>query len=196
MPDDGFPISDARASPKAVPRANSIHNSAIVHFNDGYAAIFRIDEIVGGLADAVLADHRHLQALRIADVVETETAFYAQAVFVRGSIAAADRDEGALKKEWGKQAAESHQGARAVLRIQISRGNPKQYAAGEKDHGVVDIMVAVELPRLRGAENARQARGWAQLIRINILFASTNRARSSAMRWSGLSAASPRSCMR
>jgi hypothetical protein len=32
-------------------------------------------------------------------------------------------------------------------------------------------MVAVELPRLRGAENARQARGWAQLIRINILFA-------------------------
>ncbi len=30
---------------KAVPRANSIHNSAIVPFGDGYAGIFRVDEI-------------------------------------------------------------------------------------------------------------------------------------------------------
>ena len=37
----GNPIVTA----KAVPRANSIHNSAIVHYGDGYAAIFRIDEI-------------------------------------------------------------------------------------------------------------------------------------------------------
>ena len=37
----GNPIVTA----KAVPRANSIHNSAIAKFNDGYAAIFRIDEI-------------------------------------------------------------------------------------------------------------------------------------------------------
>jgi beta-1,4-mannooligosaccharide/beta-1,4-mannosyl-N-acetylglucosamine phosphorylase len=37
----GNPIVTA----KAVPRANSIHNSAIVKFGDGYAAIFRIDEV-------------------------------------------------------------------------------------------------------------------------------------------------------
>jgi beta-1,4-mannooligosaccharide/beta-1,4-mannosyl-N-acetylglucosamine phosphorylase len=37
----GNPIVTA----KAVPRANSIHNSAIVHFGDGYAGIFRVDEI-------------------------------------------------------------------------------------------------------------------------------------------------------
>ncbi|MFH1847167.1 MAG: glycoside hydrolase family 130 protein [Candidatus Omnitrophota bacterium] len=30
---------------QAVPRANSIHNSAIVPFEDGYAGIFRVDEI-------------------------------------------------------------------------------------------------------------------------------------------------------
>ena len=29
---------------EAVPRANSIHNSAIVRFGEGYAGIFRIDE--------------------------------------------------------------------------------------------------------------------------------------------------------
>ena len=37
----GNPIVTA----KAVPRANSIHNSAIVKFGDGYAGIFRVDEI-------------------------------------------------------------------------------------------------------------------------------------------------------
>ena len=31
-------------TPKAVPRANSIHNSAIVRFGAGYAGIFRVDE--------------------------------------------------------------------------------------------------------------------------------------------------------
>src|SRR5476651_2312559 len=36
----GNPIVTA----KAVPRANSIHNSAIVRFGDGYAAVFRVDE--------------------------------------------------------------------------------------------------------------------------------------------------------
>lgn len=38
---EGNPIITARA----VPRANSIHNSAIVPFNGGYAGIFRVDEI-------------------------------------------------------------------------------------------------------------------------------------------------------
>ncbi len=38
---EGNPIITA----KAVPRANSIHNSAIVPFGDGYAGIFRVDEI-------------------------------------------------------------------------------------------------------------------------------------------------------
>ncbi len=37
----GNPIITA----SAVPRANSIHNSAIVPFGDGYAGIFRVDEI-------------------------------------------------------------------------------------------------------------------------------------------------------
>ncbi|MFH1879144.1 MAG: glycoside hydrolase family 130 protein [Candidatus Omnitrophota bacterium] len=37
----GNPIITA----KAVPRANSIHNSAVVKFGDGYAGIFRVDEI-------------------------------------------------------------------------------------------------------------------------------------------------------
>ena len=37
----GNPIITANA----VPRANSIHNSAIVPFKDGYAGIFRVDEI-------------------------------------------------------------------------------------------------------------------------------------------------------
>src|SRR5512135_553583 len=37
----GNPIITARA----VPRANSIHNSAVVKFGDGYAGIFRVDEI-------------------------------------------------------------------------------------------------------------------------------------------------------
>lgn len=37
----GNPIVTA----KAVPRANSIHNSAIVKFGDGYAGVFRVDEI-------------------------------------------------------------------------------------------------------------------------------------------------------
>ncbi|CAG1015507.1 MAG: glycoside hydrolase family 130 protein [Anaerolinea sp.] len=38
---EGNPIVTA----KAVPRANSIHNSAIVKFGDGYAGIFRVDEV-------------------------------------------------------------------------------------------------------------------------------------------------------
>ncbi|MBF0217115.1 MAG: glycoside hydrolase family 130 protein [Candidatus Omnitrophica bacterium] len=37
----GNPIITAAA----VPRANSIHNSAVVEFGDGYAGIFRVDEI-------------------------------------------------------------------------------------------------------------------------------------------------------
>ena len=37
----GNPIVTAAA----VPRANSIHNSAIVRFGEGYAGIFRVDEI-------------------------------------------------------------------------------------------------------------------------------------------------------
>ncbi len=31
-------------TPRAVPRANSIHNSAIVRYGDGYAGVFRVDE--------------------------------------------------------------------------------------------------------------------------------------------------------
>lgn len=52
----GNPIVTA----KAVPRANSIHNSAVVKFGDGYAGIFRVDEInmnfvlhVGRSADGI-----------------------------------------------------------------------------------------------------------------------------------------------
>src|SRR5512145_899492 len=32
-------------TPRAVPRANSIHNSALVKYKDAYAGIFRVDEI-------------------------------------------------------------------------------------------------------------------------------------------------------
>lgn len=50
-------------TPACVPRANSIHNSAIVKYGDGYAGIFRVDEIdfnftmhVGFSADGIAWD--------------------------------------------------------------------------------------------------------------------------------------------
>src|SRR5581483_9746416 len=52
-----------------------------------------VDEIVGALADAVLADHRHLQALRIVHVVEAEAAFDAEPVLIGGTFLAGHRDE-------------------------------------------------------------------------------------------------------
>ena len=50
----------------------------------------RIDQIVGGFADAVLAHQRLHQALRIADIVEAEAAFDAEPVLVGRAVAADD----------------------------------------------------------------------------------------------------------
>lgn len=38
-------VNNPVISPQLVPRANSIHNSAIVRHGDGYAGVFRVDEI-------------------------------------------------------------------------------------------------------------------------------------------------------
>jgi len=46
----------------------------------------RIDQIGGGFGHAILAHHRLGQALRIADVVETEAALHAQAVLVGRAV--------------------------------------------------------------------------------------------------------------
>src|SRR6266852_5405061 len=62
---------------------------------------------VGKAADTVLADHRYLKPLRIADVVEAEAAFYAQAVFVRGSVAAADVEQLVVLDVVGELAADA-----------------------------------------------------------------------------------------
>ena len=47
-----------------------------------------VDQVVGGFFDAVLAHHRLGQALRVADVVETETALHTQPILVGRAVAA------------------------------------------------------------------------------------------------------------
>ena len=55
--------------------------------------IRRVDQIISGFLDAVLADQRLGQALRIADIVETEAALDAEPVFVGRTGAAGDGDQ-------------------------------------------------------------------------------------------------------
>ena len=76
--------------------------------------IGRIDQIVGSLADAVLADHRLGQAVRIADIVEAEAALDAQPVLVRRSVLAADVDELVVLDLIGELAADAAIRAHAV----------------------------------------------------------------------------------
>ena len=78
--------------------------------------IGRIDQIVGGLADAVLAHHRLRQALRIADVVEAEAALDAEPVLVGRPIAALDVQQLVVLDLVGELAADAAIGADAVNR--------------------------------------------------------------------------------
>src|SRR5262245_29935755 len=55
--------------------------------------IGRIDQVVGGLGDAVLADERLGQAVRVGHIVEAETPLHAEPVLVRGPVAAGDVEE-------------------------------------------------------------------------------------------------------
>jgi hypothetical protein len=59
------------------------------------------------LRHAILADHRRLQALRIADIVETKAALYAQPVLVRRALAAGDGDELVVLDVVGELAADA-----------------------------------------------------------------------------------------
>src|SRR4051812_12186946 len=52
-----------------------------------------VDEIIGGLADAVLANHGLRQALRIGDVVKAEAALDAEPILIRGAVAAGNIEE-------------------------------------------------------------------------------------------------------
>ena len=52
-----------------------------------------IDQIVGMLGHAVLADHRLGQALRVGDIIKSEAAFHAEPVFIGGAFAPGDRDQ-------------------------------------------------------------------------------------------------------
>ncbi len=76
--------------------------------------VCRIDQIVGGFADAVLAHHRLRQALRIADVVEAEAALDAEPVLVGRAVAADHVDELVVLDLVGELAADAAIGADAV----------------------------------------------------------------------------------
>ena len=52
--------------------------------------IGRIDQIIGGLGDAVLANERLREPMRMGHVVEAEAALDAQPVLVRRAVAAGD----------------------------------------------------------------------------------------------------------
>ena len=76
----------------------------------------RIDQIVGSFGDAVLADHRLHQALRIGDVVEAEAALDAEPVLVGRAVRAGDRDELVVLDLVGELAADAAIRADAVDR--------------------------------------------------------------------------------
>ena len=71
-------------------RRGALHRLVPGGFAEMRERIGRIDQIVGGLADAVLAHQRLHQALRIADIVETEAALDAQPLLVGRAVAADD----------------------------------------------------------------------------------------------------------
>ena len=78
--------------------------------------IGRIDQIVGGLGDAVLAHQRLRQAMRMAHVVEAEAALDAEPVLVRRAVAAADVEQLVVLDVVGELAADAAIGAHAVDR--------------------------------------------------------------------------------
>ena len=73
--------------------------------------VCRIDQIVGGFADAVLAHQRLHQALRIADVVEAEAALHAQPLLIGRAVAAADVQKLVVLDVIGELAADAAIGA-------------------------------------------------------------------------------------
>src|ERR1700716_276239 len=78
--------------------------------------IGRIDQVGGGLADAIPAHHRLRQALRVADIVEAEPALDAQAVLVGRAVLAAHVSELVVLDVVGELAADAAIGADAVDR--------------------------------------------------------------------------------
>ena len=84
--------------------------------------IGRIDQIVGGLGDAVLAHQRLRQPMRMAHIVEAEAALDAEPVLVRRAVAAADVEQLVVLDVVGELAADAAIGAHAVdLAVRILR---------------------------------------------------------------------------
>src|SRR5687767_9260898 len=57
-------------------------------FTKSLERIRRVDQVVRVLQHALTSDQRRLQSLRMMDVVEAETTFYAQPAVIAGTIAA------------------------------------------------------------------------------------------------------------
>src|SRR6185295_13675075 len=74
----------------------------------------RIDQIVGRFADAILADHRLGQALRIGNVVEAEAALDAEPALVGRAVAAVHGNQLVVLDVVGELAADAAIGADAV----------------------------------------------------------------------------------
>src|SRR5437588_9959543 len=75
-----------------------------------------VDGVVRVRWDAVLADERRREPVRMADVVETEAALDAEAVFVRRALSAADVEQLVVLDMIGELAADATIGADAVDR--------------------------------------------------------------------------------
>ena len=73
-----------------------------------------IDQIVGVLGHAVLADHRLGQALRAGDIIESEAAFHAEPVLIGGALAPGHRDQLVVLDLIGELAADAAIGTDAV----------------------------------------------------------------------------------
>ncbi len=81
----------------------------------------RIEFLVGVLGDAVLADQRPHQPVRMRDVVETEAALDAQPVAVGGAVAAVDVKQLVVADVVGELAADPAVGAE---RLHMAVGGP------------------------------------------------------------------------
>src|SRR3954451_8681920 len=132
--------------------------------------IGRIDQIVGGLGDAVLAHQRLRQPMWMAHIVEAEAALDAKPVLVRGAVAAADVEQLVVLDVVGELTADAAIGTHAVdlavgilrahVRV-IDQGGGHQRAgraglhafaasdAGRRTHRIVEVeydLLAVAAP--------------------------------------------------
>ena len=73
-----------------------------------------IDAVVGTFPDAILADQRLSQPVRVAHVVEAEPALDAKPVLVRGAVAAAHRDDPVVLDVVGDETADAAERADTV----------------------------------------------------------------------------------